>query len=662
MDDELLNDYLEEAKDIMERVSSVMDELSQREATLTDMDELFRSIHTIKGGAGMFGWDNTLNAGHALETYLGECKKDINKFDYDFVRENIDNIETLLESNDSAESISTPQASKILPEQKTCDENIKSSYNSVLFSAFVGNFEELLDNQIAEGVHFFEFSVPEKIETKLLSTLEKCGFVKFSDEEKDDNINVLISGTDEVIESNRTLYDKLTKLTSFNEIIKNIDNVNNDNKVTIPKTEIKTEAAPAAKVEKKAAPDPEHTKQKKTDVLRVPTEKVNDALNSIWEVFLLRNQLSYLFEKNKEFLRSNVDMSQEWELLDNALKRNISELESTAMSMRMNDLSSLFNRMKKVVRSYQKSSGKDITFETIGDDIELDKKVIDMLGEPLIHLVRNAMDHGVESPEERKLAGKPTSGLITLSAKSMSDKVVIKIEDDGKGIDANKILQKAKEKEMDLSHIKNDEDAVNLIFSAGFSMAEQVTDVSGRGVGMDAVKRSIQKLGGEVFIETEVGKGSVFNIELPLSMAVISSILFEVNGNSYGSSINNLIEICREPNDILEKNNESLLFPYRGEYLECFDLRTFFETDNSKEGRDTDTASFCIMEVNGKKTAIQVDKVTKHTEIVVKETKGVFPEVDCINGVSILATGEPIFVVSLTKIYRTMKEGGADAA
>lgn len=658
MDDELLNDYLEEAKDIMERVSSLMDDLSQREPSLADMDELFRAIHTVKGGAGMFGWDNTLNTGHALETYLGECKKDISKFDYDFARGEVDNIETLLESNDNAESISIQEPQEREINDSSSAKSKGSSYCSNLFPEFVSTFAEVLDDQVKNGLRFFEFSVPKKVEEKLLTTLEKYGFEKFSDEIRNDNVDLLISATGEVLENSKELIEKLSKFTSFKEVLRQ-----KEEKATEPESrdEELTIITPR-EIDKKEGRGTECSTQKKNDVLRVPTENVNDALNSIWEIFLLRNQIAYLFEKNKEFLRSNVDMSQEWEILDNALKRNIAELESTAMSMRMNDLSSLFSRMKKVVRSYQKNSGKNIVFETSGDDIELDKKVIDMLGEPLIHLVRNAMDHGVESPEIRQKAGKAVSGLIKLSAKSMSDKVVIKIQDDGKGIDVNKILEKAKEKGVDTTHIKSEEDAVNLIFSAGFSTAEKVTDVSGRGVGMDAVRRSIQKLGGEVFIETEVGKGSTFNIELPLSMAVISSILFEVNGKSYGSSIDNLVEICRESNNILEENNGSVLFPYRGEYLECFDLREFFKADDREKENSRDVATFCILEVNGKKSAIQVDKVTKHTDIVVKETKGVFPEVDCINGVSILATGEPIFVVSLTKIYRTMREGGANAA
>lgn len=346
-------------------------------------------------------------------------------------------------------------------------------------------------------------------------------------------------------------------------------------------------------------------------------------------------------------------MNQEWELMDNALKRNVSELEATTMNMRMTDLSSLFKRMEKVVRSYVSSSHKKIIFETEGEDIELDKKVIDMLGEPMIHLVRNAMDHGIESPEERIKAKKLETGTIRLKAKSQSGKVVISIEDDGKGIDGEKILKSAINKGLDCSHINGPDEAVQLIFAAGFSTAEEVTDVSGRGVGMDAVKQSIEQLGGDVKISTAVGKGSTFNVSLPLSMSVVSSIIFKVNGNSYGASINSLIEVCRESENVLNENNNITLFPYRGEFLNCYDLRSVF----SGEIKNDEKLTVCILDFEGEKAAFRVDNVFKHTEIVVKETKGYFPKIDYINGVSILATGEPIFVISMGKIYRDISQG-----
>ena len=397
VDEELLTDFMEESKDIIKRVNDVMEVLSTQPLDQSQIEELFRSVHTIKGGAVMFGWKNTQEKSHVLESYLGECKKDLSRFDMDHVREAIDEIENLLENKD-----------------------VQS--NSALSA----------------------------------------------DSNKEDEI---------------------------------------------------------AKQKEQIKHPEENKKTARGEVLRIPLKKVNDTLNSIWEIFLIRNQISYLFEKNKVFFKKNYEIFQEWEILDNSLKRNITELESTAMSMRMENMSSLYSRMAKVVREYKKNTAKDIELQAIGEEVELDKKVIDKLGEPLIHLVRNALDHGIEYPDKRKEKNKPTKGKIKLSAYSLSDKVVLKIEDDGKGINPQKIKEKALQMGLDLSHIHSDIDMIHLIFSSGFSTAEMITDVSGRGVGMDAVRKSIQNLGGEIFIDSQVGKGTIFTIELPLSLSVIDSIL-----------------------------------------------------------------------------------------------------------------------------------------
>jgi two-component system chemotaxis sensor kinase CheA len=650
MDDDLLNDYLAEAEDILVRVEEILDELSSRSVLIEDIDDLFRSIHTIKGGAGMFGWSNTQNVGHDLETYLGKCKTELSKFNYDFVRERVDIITNLLENNDEGDldSLSENQL------EETAENSINHGYCSVYFADFVHNFDELLDLEISSGKLIYELKVPLLVNEKIKKFLKNIKADILSESEVESFILLLLSVPNECV--NEKLISQLERIGDFNEITKGQEEEVGTLVVNINQAAIEIDSSDEAH-------NPEKNKavgNSKKDLLRVPTSKLNEALNSVWEIFLLRNQIAYLFEKNKDFLKKNIDMVQEWEILDNALKRNISELESTTMSMRMNDLSSLFSRMQKVVRSYQKNCGKEINFITEGDDIELDKKIIDMLGEPLIHLVRNAMDHGIETAEVRQASQKPKSGTISLKAVTQSDKVIIELVDDGKGIDGKKILKKAQEKGLDTTNIKTDEDAIDLIFSPGFSTAEEVTDVSGRGVGMDAVRRSIQKIGGEVFIETTVGKGSSFKIELPLSMSVVSSILYEINGKTYGSSINNLIEVCRESEDELHINGKEVFFSYRGDFIECYDLRDHFDGEQSE--KDNKNASYCILEMNSKKVAMRVDRVFKHTEIVVKEMKGVFPDINFVNGISILATGEPIFVVSLTKLYRNFKEGGMSHA
>lgn len=358
MDEELLNDYLEEVSDIMERVETVLENLQDRSPELSDIDELFRSIHTVKGGAGMFSWENTQNTGHTLETYLGECKKNITSFDFRYVRKMVDKISKLLENNDEDTDGEGFKEEPVDVSKAASDGN----YQSLFFTKFVEDFSEILAGEEARGMSFFEFKLPGKAEVKFFEAVEKYGVEKFSEETEQGKKCLLVTIPTEMI--NDLLLTTLSKLEGFNKVERSSNTSRPDSTIAITNNELKKKSKEKAKV--KSGP---------SEMLRVPLTSVNDALNNIWEVFLLRNQMSYLFEKNKIFLKGNPDMAQEWELMDNALKRNITELETTAMSMRMNDLSSLFSRMRKVVRSYAESSNKEIEFITEGDDISLIKKL-----------------------------------------------------------------------------------------------------------------------------------------------------------------------------------------------------------------------------------------------------------------------------------------------
>jgi len=382
------------------------------------------------------------------------------------------------------------------------------------------------------------------------------------------------------------------------------------------------------------------------DVLRVPLPHVTNALNNIWEVFLIRNQLEYLFEQEKSYLKSRIEFLQSWELLDSALKRNISELESTLMAMRMSSVKSLFSRMEKVVRSYLDSTPeKNIVFETAGETTELDKKVIDMLGEPLIHLVRNAMDHGIETKENRIAAGKAGDGRIILSAEAMADRVLVRIKDDGKGIDGAKLIEKAEAKGLDVSAFKTGSvSPVDIIFMPGFSTAEKVTDVSGRGVGMDAVRDSIGELGGRIEIDTIVGQGSTFSIYLPLSLSVIPATVFRVNSGVYGANVGTVIEVCRIMPKELQMSNGNLYYFFRGKYILCFDLTTVISKD--KYMLEEPDVSLFVVKYKRELVALRISDVNENTEVVVKPVPSLLPRYSFVQGMSILPTGKAIFILS----------------
>jgi two-component system, chemotaxis family, sensor kinase CheA len=653
VDDELFQDFIEESSDLLEETNAVLTELEERSVNSEDIDCLFRNIHTIKGASSMFEMNNTQETAHTLESYLGECKKEISKFDLSFVRSKVDIIEELLENGDKSDmDLDTPPPSTSDSSTKKEDPALK--YQSRYFEDFMDMFLSLIQNDLDKGAQMFELEIASNELPKFKSLLDKYQIEILRENQGDDKkISLLLIVKKEFLSKAEGLINKLSKIKSFSPILKGHSENDKPAIPNITQEDLSTEKENSNNESK----NPPAQGAPKSDVLRIPIEKVNSSLNNIWEIFLIRNQMAYLFEKNKPFFQNHVEIIQEWEILDNAFKRNISDLESTAMSMRMrmrmSNLCQLFARMKKTVRSYQQSVKKDIHFQVEGEEIELDKKVIDMLGEPLIHLVRNAMDHGLEENSEREKLDKSSTGNIILRASSSTDKVIIEIIDDGKGIDPHKILEKAKEKELPTDHIKSEDEMIELLFYPGFSTADQVTSVSGRGVGMDAVKRSITKLGGEIKIQTKVGKGSTFRIELPVSMSVVSAIIYEINGQKFASSINNVLEICRYQIDDKSYNNGEELIMFRGKYIPIVDLTNLI---NIKHGapkeKQAPQDTYCVMNMNGNEVALKVDKVDSHSEIVVKEMEGAFPSIGYVGGVSILATGRPIFILALERVYK----------
>lgn len=650
MDDELLDDFLQECEDILARIATTIESIERSGLTDDDIDSLFRNVHTLKGGAGMFSMSQAMEHAHELETNLGLWQKDISGFNLKYLIAKIDIVSSLI--LDGASDI--PAASVDIAEPIVQKEPLKNkTLDTIYFEDFLETFIEIIENDLQAKSIFYECIINKNDGESFVSKLEKMSFEKYADQNLDDNkMALLLLVKDENSTSAAMVIEKLSKVIHIRNI-SNVADVISGAKVVPIEVKSKSEAV------FKGVKDPKKAKKPKQNVVRVPIEKINQVLNSVWEIFLIRNQISYLFEKNKSIANKNLDIFQDWEILDNTLQRNISELESTAMSMRMTTLDSLFSRMKKVVRTYLGSSDKQINFQTTGEGIELDKKVLDMLGEPLIHLVRNAMDHGIENVDDRKLKHKSEMGNVTLSAEMLSDKVILKLTDDGNGIDGDRLLEKAKDKNIDVSWIKEKSDAIDLIFSSGFSTAEQVTDVSGRGVGMDVVRRSIHQLGGDIYVSTELNKGSVFTIELPLSMSVISSILFEVNDCTYAASINNVIEICRETEDVFDRNNNDVFYSYRGQYIKCYDLRDHFG-DRKSDAENDSLFSICILNINDEVVAVQVEKVIKHTTIVVKEMSGLFPKINCVTGVSILATGDPIFVISMIRALSFIKNNSKE--
>ncbi len=391
-------------------------------------------------------------------------------------------------------------------------------------------------------------------------------------------------------------------------------------------------------------------KPKNQEMIRVPVDRIQKNHDITTEIFLIRNQIAHLLEEESKSSKIRDEFFMQWEVLDNSLRQRIVELENIVLSMRMTPVKSLFTRMEKTVRTYCSSSSKKIDVNLAGSETEMDKKILDSLADPMIHLIRNAMDHGVEQPEDRVAVGKESTGNINLTAYIAGNEAVIEISDDGKGIDAKAILASAEKKGLDVSRVNSEQEMLQLIFAPGFSTAEQVSDVSGRGVGMDAVKTYIDKAGGKITIDTEIGSGTTFSLHLPIGLSVIPALILRVGDQLYGVPTHDIVATYTMTKKDISTNRDGFLVNLLGEFTPCVFLNDFFDNDDCASSHVSSSIFVCVANVNGRKLAFVADSIEANTELIVKPLPTGCPDFSYLNGVSILATGEPAFILSLDKL------------
>ena len=317
------------------------------------------------------------------------------------------------------------------------------------------------------------------------------------------------------------------------------------------------------------------------------------------------------------------------------------EMQNLSMSMRMVPLRATFSKMARLVRDLSHKAGKDVNLVTEGDDTEIDRKMVDVINDPLMHMIRNSVDHGIEMPEARQEMGKPRLGTVKLSAYHAAGKVVVEIGDDGKGLSRDVILAKAKERGLVSDEaLLSDREVFKMIFEAGFSTSETVTDVSGRGVGMDVVRKNIESMRGKVEIDSEEGKGSVFKISLPLTLAIIDGMVVRVSSETYViPTVSIVTSLKPEPEQLSTVLNQGEMLSLHGGLLPVFRLADFFSIEKSEE--DSDDALVVVVEDDNKKRAgLIVDEMIGRQQIVIKSLGETMKDIPDIIGAAIMPTGQ----------------------
>ena len=377
--------------------------------------------------------------------------------------------------------------------------------------------------------------------------------------------------------------------------------------------------------------------------IRVSVEKVDQLINLVGELVITQAMLAQTASQADPVL---------YESLLNGLaqlQRNTRDLQESAMSIRMMPMSFVFSRFPRVVRDVAAKLGKEVELQTVGENTELDKGLIERIVDPLTHLVRNSLDHGLESAEDRVAKGKVRHGTITLRAYHQGGVIVIEVSDDGRGLHREKILAKARERGMEVSDAMSDQDVWSLIFEAGFSTAEQITDVSGRGVGMDVVRRNIQEMGGRVEIDSAADIGTRISIKLPLTLAILDGMSVRVGREIFILPLNSIAESLQPKADAVNAiAGRGKVVTVRGEYLPVLSLADVYGLRGEKERYEE--GILVIMESEGSKTALFVDDLVGQHQVVIKSLETNYKKVAGISGATIMGDGRVAMILDVAHI------------
>jgi two-component system chemotaxis sensor kinase CheA len=386
--------------------------------------------------------------------------------------------------------------------------------------------------------------------------------------------------------------------------------------------------------------------------LKVDQVKIDHLMNLIGEMVVSKNALPYLAQRAEEQYGVR-ELAREIKAQYAVINRIAEEMQDAIMQVRMMPVSFVFQRFPRLVRDLSRKLGKEVQLVLEGEDTEADKNIIESLSDPLIHIVRNSLDHGFETPAERRAAGKPASGKLTIRALQEGDQVLIEIIDDGKGISPAVIKRKAYEKgvidEATLEHI-SDRDAVNLVFAAGFSTAEVVSDLSGRGVGMDVVRTAVEKVNGTIQLESEVGRGTRIRISLPLSMAVTQVIIVESDRQIFGVPMDHVVETVRIPCSAIRTIKHSKTVVLRGSIVPLKALNVLLDLPAAPQANAYDEMAVLVTRVGGEVVGLMVDDFHETVDVIQKPLSGMLSGLTAYSGSALMGDGSVLMVLNVKEI------------
>ncbi|MGU3416231.1 chemotaxis protein CheA [Enterobacteriaceae bacterium C34A] len=659
--------FFDEADELLADMEQHLLDLVPEAPDAEQLNAIFRAAHSIKGGAGTFGFSVLQETTHLMENLLDDARRGEMQLNTDIINLFLETKDIMQEQLDAYKSSQEPDAASFEYICQALRQLALEAKGEVAAPApAAGAKLSVVDNETPESevamapaqaggqtrivLSRLKAGEPEMLQEELSNLAQISHVVKTADSlsanldgavSLDDIVAVLCF----VIEADQIAFETAstavaeTPAVAVMEVAEVPAVVNAPVLKAVPK---EAAAAPRADREKPA-------RVSESTSIRVAVEKVDQLINLVGELVITQSMLAQ---------RSNeLDPVQHGDLITSMgqLERNARDLQESVMSIRMMPMEYVFSRFPRLVRDLAGKLNKQVELTLMGSSTELDKSLIERIIDPLTHLVRNSLDHGIESPENRMAAGKSAVGNLILSAEHQGGNICIEVTDDGAGLNRDRILAKAISQGMAVHENMTDEEVGMLIFAPGFSTAEQVTDVSGRGVGMDVVKRNIQEMGGHVEIKSKQGAGTTIRILLPLTLAILDGMSVKVSDEVFILPLNAVMESLQpREEDLHPLAGGERVLEVRGEYLPLVELWKVFDVQGAKT--EATQGIVVILQSAGRRYALLVDQLIGQHQVVVKNLESNYRKVPGISAATILGDGSVALIVDVQALQGLNRE------
>ena len=675
--------FFDESDEHLDDMEQLLMSLDVESPDPEELNSIFRAAHSIKGGSGIFGFDALMNLTHVMENLLDKARNNELSVTADIVNVLLETLDVLKDTlNAYRDETPVPEDSiaerikilnGVINGQSTDaapgdgDDASEVSVNAQNESAqddSFGFFDDDPNSAIEAADDSFGFFDNEPVNEALShgdntksENNDDDGFGFFDDEISNNTVDAQTETTKAEtaeVEQGFGFFEDAPSATNINTSLE----IASSNNAQSASTQLNTattsnnDKAPTSGVaptttQAKTPPKPPAKKStaRESASIRVDTTKIDAMVNLVGELVITQSMLSLIGQDVEG------QVGERLQLAIDELQRNTREIQESVMSMRMLPLTATFNRFPRLVRDLAGKLGKQVELVLQGGSTEIDKSLIEKIVDPLTHLVRNSIDHGIEMPDKRVAAGKPEKGTVILSAEQKGGSIIISIIDDGGGLHRDKILDKARSNGLTVSDDMPDSEVWQLIFQPGFSTAEAITDVSGRGVGMDVVRRNIESIGGRIDIESSVGEGSAFFIHLPLTLAIVDGMCVSVGKQIFVIPLLNIIESFQPTKQQLKTLGNDTVLYIRDQYWPLVPLYDFMEVEDA--ALSPTEGIVVLLESSKKRFGVLVDALVGQQQVVIKSLEEHYRKVAGIAGATIMGDGKVALIIDADSIATT---------